>query len=171
MHPVSGLWEDLRLGQASLTFEPTGHRPERRRVPHSAPKCGGDRQTSGFSDPGHSPEVMGGEVQSLSSIWPNRHHPLVRPLEPGVEPSPGWSWTRCPHHSKLCPWNALAPLRPPPHPVLVPCLTLPPPSWLPAPSSCSCGTLGKLLSLSGPQFPHPDSRGIHSTISWGCCGH
>ena len=114
MHPASGLWEDLRLGQASLTFEPTGHRPEQRRVPHSAPKCGGDRQTTGFSDPGRSPEVMGGEVQSLSSIWPNRHHPLVRPLEPGVEPSPGWSWTRCPHHSKLCPWNALAPLRAPP---------------------------------------------------------
>lgn len=69
MHPASGLWEDLRLGQASLTFEPTGHRPQRRRVPHSAPKCGGDRQATGFSDPGCSPQVTGWEVQSLSSIW------------------------------------------------------------------------------------------------------
>lgn len=121
-----------------------------------APKCGGDGQTTGPSDPGGSLEAMGWEVQSLSSIWPNCHHPLVHPLQPGDKQSLGWAGQGPAAHTILnsapgMPWSGSGY----PHSIWAPCLTLAPPGWPPDPSSSSYIIIGELLRLSGPHFHSP----------------
>lgn len=97
------------------------------------------------------------EVWSLSTIGPNRYHPLVRPLQPGDKHILGWAGQGPAAHAVLSSaprvlWPGSGCRRSLGTPLLT---VAPPPSEAPAPAVTS---EGKLHCLTGPQSPQPRGR-------------
>lgn len=142
MHPCLGTLGGLQgLDRPPCPLSPLAHASK-----EAGPSLGSQvpgRQTTGSSDPGGSPEEMGWEARSLSSIRPNRCHPLVRPLQPGDKHSLGWAGQGPAAHAVLSSaprvlWPGLGcrrSLRPPAASLPRICLQVPAPASMSPPAS------------------------------------
>lgn len=110
------------------------------------------------------------EVWSLSTIGPNRYHPLVRPLQPGDKHILGWAGQGPAAHAVLSSaprvlWPGSGCRRS----LGTPLLTVAPPP-IGGPSPCSY-VRGQVALPHWASVPSATRKGIPSTVSGGHCGH